>query len=189
MPGPPQVTADEHPDSVHVELCVGRPEDVSGTPQLHAHAAGQLHAPTVRHGLEEVERPLCVRGVEQRKGGSMSRVARQVGVRRFLLLDPRSVAEHDRDQLCRGRRAHHPAAVAVTDEHGEVAAVVEVGMCEDHRTDTAGVRTDVPPVALPPGLLTLEQPAVDQDPGVVALEQEPAPGHRAGRTQEGQGAG
>lgn len=59
-------------------------------------------------------------------------------------------------------------------------------MGDDHRVDVGGVAGQRLPVPAPEVRETLEEAAVDEDAGVVALDEELAAGHRAHPAQEPQ---
>ena len=73
---------------------------------------------------------------------------------------------------------------AVRDKTWHKARVIEMGMRDDHRVDRGRIDGELGPVQLAQLLLTLEQAAVDQDPGLGGLDQELGAGHRAGGTKE-----
>ena len=60
-------------------------------------------------------------------------------------------------------------------------------MGEDDLVDGRGVDGERCPVALSQGGQSLVEPGVDEDARVRAVEEEAAPGHGAGCSQEGQG--
>ncbi len=59
-------------------------------------------------------------------------------------------------------------------------------MGDDHGAEVGGIEAGLLPVAAAQVRETLEEPAVDQDAGVVALDEELAAGDRAYRTEQPQ---
>src|SRR5262249_48155506 len=114
------------------------------------------------------------------------RVALTVGVARILFLDVRRVGQDQAAELLRGRRAENTAPEAVLDEPGQVAAVIQVRVGEDHRVDGARGHRERLPVAGPKLLQALKQAAVHQNPAAGDVEEVLGAGDGAGGAQKGQ---
>jgi len=56
----------------------------------------------------------------------------------FLGQQPGAVAEHDLGQFGRVRRGQHRAGEALAGQRGQVPAVIQMGMGQDHRADLPG---------------------------------------------------
>ena len=89
-----------------------------------------------------------------------------VGVLRVFFLNATRVWQHDAAQILGPRRAEDAAPETLRDQAREIAAVIEVRVRQHDRRDVRRLDRQVAPVALAQLLEPLEQPAVDQDPGV-----------------------
>ncbi len=79
-----------------------------------------------------------------------------------LFLEMGGIEQDDVRDIGRGGRADNRAAEAFLDELGEQAAVVKVGMGQQHRVDAAGRDGERLPVAVQE-LSLLVEAAVDQE--------------------------
>jgi hypothetical protein len=109
-----------------------------------------------------------------------------IGVLGFFRQQPGAIAEHDLGQLGRVPCGEHRAGETLAGQRGQVSAVIEMGMGEDHRIDLPGRQRQWLPVTPPQLPSALEQAALQQDPRITSLDQELAAGDHARATQEGQ---
>jgi len=122
----------------------------------------------------------------QRQRRMVLRPAAGIRLLGFLRQQLGAVAEHDLGQFCRVARGVNLAGEALARQRGQVSAVIEMGVGEDHRIDLPGRQRERLPVTPPQLPRPLEQPAVEQDPRPSCLHQEFTAGHRARSAQEGQ---
>ena len=136
-------------------------------------------------GLELLE---AVQGIQpgvqrQRRAVAAEFVAVQEGCVFFLQVA--AVGQQDGAQVAGAPRGMDVAVVAVAGEQGQVAAVVQVGVGENHRIDLVGRQGQWLPVAKAQLLVALEQPAIHQHAFAVVAHQVLRPGHGAGSAQKG----
>src|SRR5262245_1536329 len=81
-----------------------------------------------------------------------------------FFLNLRRVLEHDGSEIARGRSAVDRSGETLTDQVGQVAAVVDVSMTEDDEADVPGIEGEFAVAAMRLGTTALEQAAVQQQP-------------------------
>jgi hypothetical protein len=135
-------------------------------------------------GLDVGDRGV-VFGVQRHRGVVLG-PAMGVGVLGVLREQPGTVPQDDLGQLGGVAGRDHRPGKALPRQRGQVSAVVEVRMGEDHGIDVAGPGAERFPVAPPEVRCPLEQPAVQQHPGPAAVNKELAAGHRARAAEKGQ---
>ena len=104
-----------------------------------------------------------------------------------LLLQVGAVAQDDGGQIGGVASADDATAEPLADEPRQVAAMVEVSMGEHHRVQTGGRNREWGPVPTPQRGDALVEACVDQHPPSTSLDEEAAPGDRAGGTEEAEG--
>ena len=187
------VPGEEQPPPVRAEPPVdedrGRAEDVAGVAEARREAAAERDLVAIGGRREERERRLHVlRRVERhlgvRTGAPLALVALPLEGR-VLDLEFGGIGEHDRGDLRRDGRRHDPSAEAVAHQPRQVAAVVDVGVREQHRVDGGGGDGEGLPVA-GQELPLLVEPAVDEHARAPVLEQVARAGDVVGGAEEGQ---
>ena len=101
-----------------------------------------------------------------------------------LLVELAGVEEDERGELDRPRCRVDRAAVAGLDQERDQAAMVEMGMGQEHGVDVACIECERDPVADRFVRAALEHPAVDEDPGPFGDEQELRAGDGGRATEE-----
>ncbi len=101
-----------------------------------------------------------------------------------LLVELARVEEDERRELDRARRRVDRAAVAGLDQQRDEAAMVEVGMGQEHGVEVGCIEGERDPVADRFVRAALEHPAVDEDPGPLGDEQELRAGDGRRATEE-----
>ncbi len=139
-----------------------------------------------RDRRELLERPLRILLGVERQGRMVLREAVAVGEFRVLFLQEAAVGQQDPAQLVGQLGRMDAAAKAVLHEQGQVAAVIEMGVGEDHRVDAVRGDGHRRPVALPELLEALKQAAIDQDPAAAGLQQVFRAGHGPDAAEEGE---
>ena len=183
----PQV-AGEHEPSLGVaitepELQDGRPEDVTGGNEPHGAGAVQVVGATQRHRHELAEqRHRVLFGVERRHPAGVLLPFLQPPdlPARILFLDAAGIGEHDLQQLGRGRRGEDRAPIARLAEQRQPTGVVDVRVAQDHPVQRARVERERLAVPLVSLAAALDQPAVQQDAGVVGFDEMARPGDLTG---------
>ena len=107
-----------------------------------------------------------------------------VGVLRLLFLQVRAVPEQDLAQVAGGRRGVDRPPEPVAHQRRQPAAVVEVGMTDDHRVDAARGHRQGQTVAQAKLLVALEQAAIDHQALAVVLDEVLGPGDGASGTEK-----
>ena len=155
-----------------------------GVHERRFHPLHDVKRRAVVHRLELGEGAEHVAGVVDRLDLRLALVALAVEVVRVFVLNLRGVAEHDgcegAGRPCAVDRSGEPAAHEV----GQVAAVIDVRVAENHRVDALGAEREVPVPACALGPAALEQPAVEEDRFAVGGELVHRPGHGARRAQK-----
>lgn len=189
MSRPAEVAA-EHDDAIGVvgqaHAHHGRAEDVPCGTERDVHARSDLDLLVEGAGLHRGQRrPRVGLGVE-RQGRVVLGEPPPVRVVRLLLLQVPAVGQHDLRQRGRAVRRDDRSVEAVTTQRRQVAHVVHVGVREHDGVDRGRRHPERRPVAQPQVLEPLEQAAVHQHTCSRRLEEEPAAGDRARRTEERQ---
>ena len=90
---------------------------------------------------------------------------------RVFFLDVRGIRQHERAEIAGARGAEDAAAKTSGHEAGQIAAVVEVRMREDHGVDPGRIDRQRGPVAQAQLFEPLEEPAVDEHAVIAQVEQ------------------
>ena len=114
-----------------------RAEQVAGVHERRLQSAADVERRVVGHRLQAQQRPVHVAAIVQRLDLRLALVALAVEIGGVFFLNLGGVAEHDGGQGARGRRAVDRAGEALLDQVGQVAAVVDVGVAEQHRVDVS----------------------------------------------------
>lgn len=110
----------------------GRAEDVSTAVQCEPGAGHDLDFAADRDGVEEPDGGIDVGFVVERSGGPVFGPAVFVGVLGRLHLEARAVTEHDFGEPGGVGARQDRSPEAVSNQSGQIAAVVQVGMGDDH---------------------------------------------------------
>ena len=150
----------------------GGAEDVAGIDVGDDDSAGEGHGFVVVVGTDEFEGSLDVgEGIERDDGRLAAAVGLLVQVGGVGLLDVGGIAQHDGQEIGGGRRGVDGFRVALLDEGGDVAAVVDVSVGEDHGVDLGGIE--------PEGLVdlvgflaaALKHAAIEENAGIVEFKE------------------
>src|SRR5258708_3355355 len=104
----------------------------------------------------------------------------------FLILDACRVAEHDRGQVARGRRAVDGAFEALANKVNEVAAMIDVSVAEDDGIDSIGREGEID-VDTATALAETGRAAIQQDAFTAGLDEMHGAGNTLCSAEEGQG--
>jgi len=94
-----------------------------------------------------------------------------VGPARVLFLEVARIGKDDAAQIDGRRRRQHGPVETAAHHDRQVAGVIEVSVGQHHGVDRGGFDRRRIPIALPEILEPLEQPAIDEQPEAVVLEQ------------------
>ena len=187
----PEITAEEHPvcTVVDVEVDRGRPEDVACGYEGRSDRVGDPKRLVVGSGRQQLERGLGIgRGVqgERRVVPAEAAFVRESSL---LLVNVCAVGEQDLAEVAGSSCRMDRAGESVTDEAGEPATVVDVGVREHDGID--GVRVDRKRVPVAPSELAhaLEEASVDHHAASAVVDDEAAAGDGAGGAEESQQRG
>ena len=182
-----QVPGEDDPPTVPGQVHRRRTENVTGAPEGHRRPGpGHLELRPERPGGEQLHCVLCVVAVVERQRRVVLAGLVLVHERRIAFLQVGTVPEDDLGDRGGPLGADDGAGETVADQPRQIAGVIEVGMGEDDRVDRVRVDGQRGPVEFAQVLDPLEQTAVDQDPGVVGLQQVLGAGDGAGRPQAAQ---
>ena len=124
-----------------------------------------------------IDRVVNIRAlVEGARRGPTAVTGGDAGDLGLALLDARGVLQHDGDQVARRRGAVDRPREALADEIGQVAAVVDMGMAEQHRIDIRRRERELPIAFVHFLALPEHQPAIEQDACIGGFDEV----HRAG---------
>lgn len=124
-----------------------------------------------RFGREEFEGVLGVADAVERKRRLVLRKALSIGVFGILLLEVAAVLQDQLGNVARRLGRVDSAAEAISNELGQIAGMVEVGMRQDDGVDARWRNRKCCPVEFAQVLQALEQAAIDQD-ALVAIGEE-----------------
>ena len=167
----PEVTRKQDAAAAHFKQQARCAKNVASALETGLPAADGFKPGAMSLGVEAaqtVERVLL--GIE-RQGRAVLGKAVPVGERGIFFLDVAAVGQQHSAQVHRAGRGVDGALVAFLDQQRDVAAVVQVRMREHHRIDLGRHHGQRRPVAQAQLLVTLEQPAIHQQPVVVVLDQ------------------
>ena len=102
-----------------------------------------------------------------------------VGVFGVLLLQMRGIGQDKRGDIFGRRRRVNRAVKPVPDQFRQIAAMVQMGMGQNHGVDRGRWDRKRLPVQFAQVLQPLEQPAIDEQPVAVAFQEMLGPGDRA----------
>jgi len=120
----------------------------------------------------------------QRQGRLVLRKAAAIGIFGLLLLQARTVREQDAAQLERRPGTPDLSGEAVANEQRKIAAVIDVGVREDHPVQRVRIDGQRRPVAQPQLLVALKQSAIDEYLVKAAAQQILGAGNGAGAAEE-----
>lgn len=174
----PQVPGEEEPalDAVFRtdDFRDRRAEDMPGVVEADRDTIVDRPVMPVGDGLEMGQRPLHVLAGEQRHNGvfplSTLLAVPLPLVDGVFLLDPRGVFEDDLGQFARRGRGENRRPEPLADHPRQHAAVIDVGVGQQHRVDSAEVDRRVFPVPIAE-VAFLVHAAVDEEPRTAGLEQ------------------
>lgn len=141
-----------------------RAEDVPGVVKGHPHATSD------RHGAAEADRPaqlerafgvgLGIQRLDARLADPVAPAVLPLGV---LFLDVRGVQQHEFQQFAGGLGGEDRALEALGRQARQQAAVVQVGVGDDHRVDARGIEGEGRAVAVVGFAAPLAHAAFEQD--------------------------
>ena len=169
-----------------VELHQGRAEDVARVEELERDAAADLARLVQVRRHEELHARVYVALLVQRLEELLALLAALlVHVLEVALLQEARVAQHDVAQVRRRLAREDAPREALPHELREVARMVDVRMREDHVVDRLGVDREVTVLLERLLAVPLVEPAVEQDPLAVGLDEVHRPRRRLCRSVEG----
>ena len=160
-----------------------RAEQVPGGREAGVDAA-QAQRALGRHHHKTLDGSQRVGACVQRQRLDVLRVAVAVGAARVFLLQVGAVQQQHLGQVARGGGGVDGAFVSVFDEGGQVAAVVKMGVAQQHGVGLEHGWRRRRPVALAVHLEALEEAAVEQDALPADVDQMPRAGDAVGGTQK-----
>ncbi len=120
--------------------------------------------PTIKiHRLYVRQRLVRICLGEERHGGSVSREAMAIRESRVLLLQPASVGQHQRTQVCRPTRAVNRPMESAGHQSREETRMIDVRVGEHDGVQRRGMNWKGSPVSPPQLLESLELSAVNQE--------------------------
>jgi hypothetical protein len=137
-------------------------QQVAGGREAHVGRA-QAQLAVARQRRELLERRLGLAHAVQRQSLVVPAAALLVGPAGVFLLQVGTVAQQHIAQVPRGGGRVDRALEALAAECGQVAAVVEVGVGEQHRVELHCGRSERSPVAFAQGFVALEQASIEQE--------------------------
>jgi hypothetical protein len=165
--GPAEVTGEPEAPALALDQHQRRAQDVPGVEERHGHAPGPERLP-VAYRVHQRDRALRLStAVERPRLGESLPPPQPVDNGDILPLHPGAVAQHQRREIARGRRAENRPPEPLGHERRQVAAVVEVGMGQDYGRDVGRLdgKALIPLERVSPS--ALKQPAVEEDAGSV----------------------
>ncbi len=161
-----------------------RAENVPGLVEAEPDIGGDLVPGGEGARFEKPQGPEGIALREQRFGRLVACIAAAVGMLGVKLLDAAGIRQQDFAKIARQAGAQDRSPEPVIDEHGQVAAVIEMRVGEDDSVEARGIKRRTVPVAQTKLLVTLEQAAIDEEPGMACLDQEPGARDGSGGTEE-----
>src|SRR4051812_3046483 len=142
------------------------------------------HPPVGNSDHEILYRDRIAQRVERLAFGRYPTLSLQILV--VFLLNVGGIGQHDGTEVSAGRGGVDRSVEALLDQERKPPAMVDVGVAQNHGVDPASVERElhVQSVAFRP--VTLEQAAVEQDPGPGGFEQVHRPGNLSGSAPERQ---
>jgi hypothetical protein len=167
----------------------GRTEDVPGVEEGRTDARRDLERlPVTRDAAEVVQHGERIQDRIQR-GDRVRVLAAAPGAMRaaarFFLLQVGGVLHHQARQLARGGGRHDLAAEPAPGQQRQTAAVIQVGMGEQHMIDLRGIEAERLGVLLLQFATALIQAAIDQDAAARAFDHMAGSGHAPVGAMEG----
>jgi hypothetical protein len=93
---------------------------------------------------------------------------RKIGI---ALLQISAVGQKDSAEIARGIRAKDRPAESISNQQGQIARMVNMGVCEEHQIDACRVDRQIRPVAQAQLLVSLEQSAIDENATTIEVEE------------------
>ena len=140
-----------------------RAQNVAGGGEAAAHLRAEVQIRLEVDGHEGLQGAQRLGHVVQGQRRPVLRVAVAIRQARLLFLEVAAVRQHDPQQIGARVGAVRLAGEPLAHQDGQIAAVIDVRMGEQHRVDRARVDGQRLPIAQPKLLVALEQPAIDQD--------------------------
>src|SRR5262249_17105681 len=148
-----------------------RAQDMTRVEQTQLGMGRDLHGLVLGHAAARAERlpdPATGRHGRQTVDGLPADDAVNAGI---FLLDAGRVAEHQGDEVARGRRAVNGAREALADELGEIAAVVAVGVAEHDRVKGGRLKGEAGAASAGQASLAPNRAAVQEEAITADLDQ------------------
>ena len=154
------------------QVDAGRAEHVTGFDPASRHAGSHLHRVVIRNGTELGHHGFHVFHAVQRLDQLLSGpLAAAIDAFDVLGLDLGRVAEDQVRQFAGRRRAEDGAVAAGFDQQRQAARVVQVGMGQQHGVQFAGIQVARHAIPLLRFGHALKQAEIDQDAGLLRLDQ------------------
>ena len=180
----PEIAREHQPHGTHGQLDGRRAQNVPGAPEHRRRAVRHGKRRVVPRRPDEPQRGVGVIHGVQRQRRLVLRVPVAVRPLGVLLLQVRSVRQHDAQQVRRARRAVDGPAEPLPDEERQVPRVVDVRVTQHHRVEACGIGEPRLPVAQPQRFQPLEQAAVEQDAAVAGDDEVHRSRHGPGGAEE-----
>ena len=116
----------------------------------------------------------------KRQSGFMFCIVITVGALGILFLNMAAIRQQDFTQIKRGFGTIDRAFKSGLDQHGDIAAMIQMGMCQEQCINIARIDRQPFPVAQAQLLMPLKQSAINHDLFAAVFEQIFRSGHRAG---------
>ena len=182
-----KVTTEDHCAAAAVSTPhadVGGAEQMAGGDELGFESRSHRDRALIPDGLKAREGDDRLLLGEERPGRLVPRVAAAVRAIGLFLLQPSGIRQHQRAQVLGAGCAEDAPLETLRDQPRQHAAVIKVGVGEDHGVDGGRRHRRVGPVAQPQLLQPLEHPAVDEHSTPCCFHQKAGARNRAGRPQE-----
>ena len=167
----PEVTAEENRASTCRDARVRRTEQMTGVDELDLDIRRNRDRPLVTDRLQLRQGAEGIGLAVERQCRRVLRVAVTVRVRRILLLNTAGIRQDDPAEVLGAGGAEHPAAKALRHQAREVAAMIEVRVCEDHGVDLTHRNRELLPVPLAQLFEALEETRVNEHFHSAGVEQ------------------
>ncbi len=189
--GAANVAAEDDPplfacaEFAHIDLYGGSAQDMAGLEEGNLDAIGDRHLALETDADKLVEARLHILLRVQRLHWRQTvALALLVDILNILLLDVAAVHEHKGAEVARGKRAPDVAAIALFRQIGNIPAVVDVGVAQDHCIDRRRVERKIEVALVGFGAPPLEETTFEQHAPIVDLNQVHRTGHFSSRTQK-----
>ena len=148
-------------------------------------APGQVEGLVIGMGADQFQGGFGVlEGIEGDDGGLSAPVGLLVQIGGVGLLDVGGIAQHDRQKVGGGGGGMDGVAVALLGQGGDVAAVVDMGVGQDHGIHGDGIESEGAVDFVGVLAAALEESAIEQDPRAIDFQEVFGAGHRVGAAEE-----